>query len=468
MEWTDYDVNNKVIDTIDEKRPFRPKLPSKELYKSVTEVKIDDKKLFVLNIFYTSNRVQTQGTQAIRWVTQEYETLKEAVSELSKKKTSLDIDETITGLKFPDFLSTEPSHDSLILDLDLSQTFEKIVDKGQIAKEIPGVKDDIPVQYDLEEEPNNNIRNKSGLECNCKDELSKIQSSLHKIEHLLIDFLENKNVERLDNQQPDRKTDNQNSEEIKIELNKLQESLSDKCNIAIQKSEKSAKAIQSEICELKDTTTAEIKSSSQMLKTDIDSVYQLVISESKNVVKANEEIKNIIKKEIEKADMSDTESESESDDSEDESPKHEKVDKTPRKPDKRSNVQKSEVSDINKTKITNKAQSQEQHEQETVDKHVEAEHDWDCWILGSSIIRDLIARKMYRRKRVKITTLREKTIRGAKSVVKNSKISPASLVLQIGSNDLDFEDEDEPVIQEMVELLEICKSKWQNIPIIVG
>lgn len=61
----------------------------------------------------------------------------------------------------------------------------------------------------------------------------------------------------------------------------------------------------------------------------------------------------------------------------------------------------------------------------------------DIWIVGSSVVKDLDGRKMYRNKRTCITTLRDKTIQGATDFIKSRKINSDIIMLQIGSNDLD-------------------------------
>lgn len=58
---------------------------------------------------------------------------------------------------------------------------------------------------------------------------------------------------------------------------------------------------------------------------------------------------------------------------------------------------------------------------------------------------------MYRFKRVNITTLHDKTIRGASEFLESEKLDSANIVYQIGSNDLE-ESEPEEVADSMEKL----------------
>ncbi|VDI50342.1 Hypothetical predicted protein [Mytilus galloprovincialis] len=61
----------------------------------------------------------------------------------------------------------------------------------------------------------------------------------------------------------------------------------------------------------------------------------------------------------------------------------------------------------------------------------------DVWIIGSSIIKDLDAKKMYQYKRVKVTTLHDKTVFGATKFIASGKVKAKNIVFQIGSNDIE-------------------------------
>lgn len=92
----------------------------------------------------------------------------------------------------------------------------------------------------------------------------------------------------------------------------------------------------------------------------------------------------------------------------------------------------------------------------------------DCWIIGTAVVKNLIAIRMYRRKHIRITTLKEKTIRGAKTLIKSGKVSAANLILQVGSNAIDFEDNIKVVLAEMKDLIAQYRSTIPDCKAMVG
>ncbi|CAG2228219.1 unnamed protein product [Mytilus edulis] len=92
-------------------------------------------------------------------------------------------------------------------------------------------------------------------------------------------------------------------------------------------------------------------------------------------------------------------------------------------------------------------------------KSNEPQRNIDVLIIGTSVVKDLEPRKIYRNKQVKINTLKEKTIKGARSFIQSqsNKTPINNVVIQVGSNDLDFEDSVEQVIPPFMELLKETK-----------
>lgn len=93
----------------------------------------------------------------------------------------------------------------------------------------------------------------------------------------------------------------------------------------------------------------------------------------------------------------------------------------------------------------------------------------DIWIVGSSVVKDLDGRKMYRNKRTCITTLRDKTIQGATDFIKSRKINSDIIMLQIGSNDLDDQELQVGEIFETYEdLVDIPRREYPSAKLILG
>ncbi|CAG2186411.1 unnamed protein product [Mytilus edulis] len=80
----------------------------------------------------------------------------------------------------------------------------------------------------------------------------------------------------------------------------------------------------------------------------------------------------------------------------------------------------------------------------------------DVWIIGSSIIKDLDAKRMYQYKRVKVTTLHDKTVYGATKFIASGKVKAKNIVFQIGSNDIEERQADQ-VIMEIENLIQQTK-----------
>lgn len=76
----------------------------------------------------------------------------------------------------------------------------------------------------------------------------------------------------------------------------------------------------------------------------------------------------------------------------------------------------------------------------------------DLWIIGSSIIKDLHARRIYKNKFTKINTLKDKTVYGALEFVKLGRVNSKNMLFQIGSNDLETKEAKE-VLAEIENLV---------------
>ncbi|CAC5420357.1 unnamed protein product [Mytilus coruscus] len=81
---------------------------------------------------------------------------------------------------------------------------------------------------------------------------------------------------------------------------------------------------------------------------------------------------------------------------------------------------------------------------------------YDLLIIGSSIIKDLDGKRMYKHRKVKITTLHDKTVFGAIQYIKSFRDKAKHIMFQIGSNDIEQKTPDE-VIQEIEELVRVTR-----------
>ena len=89
--------------------------------------------------------------------------------------------------------------------------------------------------------------------------------------------------------------------------------------------------------------------------------------------------------------------------------------------------------------------------------------------MGSSITKDLDGRKLFKNRNTRITTLRDKTVRGAIEYIHEKKIRNdiSVIMFQIGSNDLDNAEAGE-VIEEYEQLVDQTSKNYPNAEIVLG
>ncbi|CAG2198042.1 unnamed protein product [Mytilus edulis] len=80
----------------------------------------------------------------------------------------------------------------------------------------------------------------------------------------------------------------------------------------------------------------------------------------------------------------------------------------------------------------------------------------DLLIIGSSIIKDIDGKRLYKNRKVKIITLHDKTVFGAIQYIKSFRDKAKHIMFQIGSNDIEQKTPDE-VIEEVEELVRVTQ-----------
>lgn len=181
-----------VLSLKDEKQTFECTLPAKDLFKSVTEIKINRKKLIVINLYYTTDKCHIRGSQSKSWIEQEYEALNKIVTEYKGKGDNSNIDSTIVQVKQSDFYEI-PNE-----DFNKSQTFPKSVDEHEL-----NVEEDIETTEKMSTKhtstKSDQLHVKAPLEnrdnCGCHAELAGIKDTLHKLEQAFVQ--KTKNEEKL-------------------------------------------------------------------------------------------------------------------------------------------------------------------------------------------------------------------------------------------------------------------------------
>ena len=83
VKWTDYDTKNHRLELNDEQAPFKWSIPHGSLYKSVTQITVEGKKLITITLFYTTENCLVQGNVTQDWVKSEFELLNKKLSDTS-------------------------------------------------------------------------------------------------------------------------------------------------------------------------------------------------------------------------------------------------------------------------------------------------------------------------------------------------------------------------------------------------
>ena len=116
------------------------------------------------------------------------------------------------------------------------------------------------------------------------------------------------------------------------------------------------------------------------------------------------------------------------------------------------------------TKVDESQDRNEQDEDEESDDDV---CDNDLWIIGTSIVKDLRGRRMYRNKSVRITTLKDKTIYGATQLMKYGRMFAKHIMFQVGSNELENKEPDD-IMEKLEKLVEVAREKVPHTDILFG
>ncbi|CAC5382043.1 unnamed protein product [Mytilus coruscus] len=475
VKWQDFDKKMNVLTLHDEEQPFERKLPNKDLFKWVTEINLNSKKLFVVNLYYTTNKCHIQGTKSKLWVEQEYEVLNKLVQSLitNSKGNNPETDNFISEITFPKFLVPEGealnNSQTLLKCVHEYEQNETLVDDAHNANNTTVTESAISENIQGVSEQNEEEKlTENKVNCNCQKDIQQLQNSLHKIEQILV---EKSNTELLVLQK---------SEHILLQLENISTKLEQKeenaCMIEnIQKDLKSEISKVSAVFQDKKSLTVEIsedymdklnESRSQMatnLKLETNKISSQLTKDALEILKVSEEnTKKIIT-----AVNDNTDSESSDDEDSDSNPSSTEVTFAKNKEkhihtrdsiENQLSKQKDNVDKTTQDKLSDKQDYQPiLNDKVSPFKQTDRNFDVDCWIIGTSVVKDLIARKIYRSKRVRTTTLKEKTIRGAKAFIKTGKVSAANILLQVGSNDVDFDYDIENVAKEMRDLISFCK-----------
>lgn len=461
VKWCDYDSKSKIITINDERKNFEWKKPHADLFKSSVHVTTYNKKKFVVTLFYTTLSVLVQGQLTEQWVISEYPKINSSVIDLERSKgdKSINIDKIFSNIPYDD----ETFNVSPILNtMDSSEEEQSKEKHGKenLDSENIEVEQEKTINYTQIDQKKNDENYQSEIKENdIQKSIEKFQIALHTIEA----------------NQIEKETKMNRILKVSAEIqDKLAEISTLKADVAIVKN--SIQKLESVIDSRFDKIHACLQKQSEFMhertkpNTTIDfenKVVELKSEFSKASKKISEEVEDIQKTYHTHAEKLDNEILVLKNITQE--LQHKTTDgKT--STDERS-IKKSVISEENFPQ-SNRYETLEKTEPNKTesDKSINNTKDpntTDVWIIGTSITKNLIPKKMYLNKKVRITTLQDKTISGAKNYIKSGKVQTDHILLQVGSNDLESNTPDE-VMQYMEHLISEIKNRLPTSKILIA
>lgn len=409
IKWSDYDKKNGPIALEDEKRPFLEKMPSNMLARTTIQINYGKKKILTITLYYASFLCLVQGTFCQTWVQGEFDKIKKTVDKCLKgDNPKSKIDQLIQKLPKPEL----PTENLIDLDetdlkgvfddsdLDLSTTFPKEVISQERVPNSPA-----PLTgHDGKNKGKSTKNENDPVTTNLNPNNDAIIDAIHKIENKIIECHTeyNDKIEKLTQAVDDLKKmvskQDQNIASVKTEI------------------EKTNKEVSKNITSVK----AEVEKTNERLTRNID--HEIKRSEKVdraiNMVQQNKDIMENVQVLV-----------------------NEKQ--------------------INQVLVQHEKEGEKiQHQEETREdrQNLQTEYEYDFCLVGTSLVKDIDSKQMYRYKRTRVTVLRDKTVRGANEFLETGKLNGAKVICyQVGSNDLENKDADE-VCREIQQLALKTKS----------
>lgn len=432
--WSDFDKKNRILTLGDELTPFSEKIPDTNLFKSIVQLSNKGVKLLTITLYYTTNSCLVQGNVCQSWVQHEFDYIKKTVNLALKGDKPRAFDLRIKNMRPPNFnvkdmtnpisiLSDNDHHSSDEHDesLDISHETDpkrlvQVVSENENAQNLPDI-DAIISSKNCDD-----MKSDSG---SIEKLVSSLLVAIHKLESKFVDAqLENKkSIEKLT-------TEVQKiNQKIEREEAQIPETKTVFSHEIIEKVVKSAnKAGIEEMGEKFE------KLSTKLNKIQNDDLPQVVQEIKGNASCVNNEITKLGKN------------------LDDKNTKFQK------------NLQQIEALccdiKIDITRNERKTTTQEQNKGTRRDSDIyyaenndesghfhspnnnrqsshEKENRVKVWVVGSSLVKDLNPKKIYRYQSTKITPLHDKTIYGARGFLESGRLNAENIVYQIGSNDLE-------------------------------
>ncbi|CAG2245138.1 unnamed protein product [Mytilus edulis] len=456
--WNDYDRRSQILQISDEKNKFTNKQPHKDLFKSTVSVSVGKQKQFVVTLFYTTKTGMVQGQASNTWLQSEFKSISEVINtiiELQKKENNnYDVDKLFGEIQSNMcILNQIPKRD---------ETKRDESEETQVNKNNNNSQSDQLVTSNKPHENINNKNMKQGEELLLSNHEHDDQSMICQLQKQKADISNlTKTIHDLEKElvEKDVKLDLFISacQELKSRVDKMEKEKIDEDKMCMQMNIIKEK-IKHEINEQIQVKSTQLEQQNRQLALDVRQENN--INNAKNIEKLNGieiEMKEMWVKSKEKSENS-TSDKNITETQQLIADQADHVATCTRNSNNKplTNIgskTNDENNNINKnTKNSNTASNSSS----TEEIKNEMKDITDVWIIGSSIIKDLDAKRMYQYKRVKVTTLHDKTVYGATKFIASGKVKAKNIVFQIGSNDIEERQADQ-VIMEIENLIQQTK-----------
>jgi len=528
VSWSDYDNKCKRIVLHDDKKPFKSVIPAPNLCKSTTQISIKGKKLITFTLYYTTYNCLVQGHVTKQWVESEFKLLSEKVLEIMKKgRDNPDkvINEMPLLIPINNDIRTDMEEDNNHIDNveehnEENETFitvENIDDDSQdqtVVKELQN-------EHETPKSINKNIMKEHVVES--KNERKSSLSDLELIQAL--HTIENDHVDQSLSLQNDVKSVLTTLQTLNDKIEKLDKTIQTLNNAEVIER---LSALELKVDELMSKSKSENQNSVQEIKAliqqDISDNKPDCVKFIDNIVELTNKIsglelkfetfenKSFKHEEARFHDMDDIPTQNRNQPLNKEKEKieinvktsnrfdalladlmedneTEEYDLTSKEKDKRkaivitTGLVNENIQTPNKEIGSDEKNVQRINESSNVDSindsmrdsnemftdvgKTELNEEVDLWIIGSSITRNINPQLMYKNKTVRVTTLLDKTVNGAKNYILTGKVKAKIILFQIGSNDLNKKSPNE-VLHEIEDLVNTCQSQIPGAEIIMS
>ncbi|CAG2247486.1 unnamed protein product [Mytilus edulis] len=474
--WADYDKKTRLLALNDETKSFSEKSPDINLFKSVVQISRSSVKLLTINIYYTTFKCLVQGNVCQRWVTREFDYIKKQVNMALKGDNPKAFDLRIRNMRPPNFTMQE-NLDSSVDDNDqsndaLDETLNKSNDEDNTdPKKLLNTSltcSDSQDKSTLSESPTKDTSQSKKNKCDTNGNVKEDQNTENKQITTLISVIHSFESKYVENQMNNNKIiDNlvnvvqKMGERVEILEGRIPQVTTDLNPIISKELLEKAMSGKQEMMKIDrklDTIMSEVKQIQLTQKNNIQITENITsaVNENFNKIKTNVyEKEDFVTLKLDSLEGMCKEihcivKENNTHDEEiQQNQIHVHVDKNDH--NKRNHNAHTSENHVKQDTSRVKSKNESKRDEKRLNSK-ENNNEVKFWLVGSSIVKDMNAKKIFRYQSAKITTLRDKTIKGAIEFLETGKLKADNIAYQVGSNDLD-EKSAEEVVNDMKKLV---------------